>query len=176
MSELTTSRLVLRRFTEEDASFALTLLNDPDWHRFIGDNGVRTVADARAYLRDGPLAMYANHGFGLLAVECRDTHQPIGMCGLIRRDGVADVDLGFAFLPAFRARGLAREAAAATLHLGHHELNLARIVAFAAPDNVRSTRLLTAIGMQPESTTTLPGATEPLLVFSSVAPGGAGDV
>lgn len=160
---------MLRPFTEDDANFALELLNDPDWLRFIGDNGVRTLDDARAYLREGPMAMYARFGFGLLAVELKDGGQTVGMCGLIKRDGVDDVDLGFAFLPAFRARGLAREAASATLAHGHQQLAIPRIVAFTAPGNARSARLLAAIGMRPEGTATLPSSPEPLLLFASGA-------
>ncbi len=46
MKDITTPRLHLRRFAESDAPFTLTLLNDPDWLRFIGDKGVRTLADS----------------------------------------------------------------------------------------------------------------------------------
>lgn len=172
MSELVTQRLVLRRFTRDDAPFILALLNDPDWRKYIGDNGVRTPDQARAYLREGPIAMYARFGFGLLAVDLKDGGQTIGMCGLIRRDGVADVDIGFAFLPAFRARGLAREAASAILALGHQTLGIPRIVAFTAPDNAPSARLLGQIGMRLERTTVLPNSAEELLLFASGAPSG----
>jgi len=167
LSELVTQRLVLRRFTADDAPFVLALLNDPDWVKYIGDNGVRTLDDARAYLREGPISMYARFGFGLLAVDLKDGRQTIGMCGLIQRDGVADVDIGYAFLPAFRARGLAREAASAVLTLGHGALGIARIVAFTAPDNERSARLLGEIGMRLERTTVLPNSAEELLLFAS---------
>jgi len=166
---LTTPRLHLRPFTGADAPFVLALLTDPDWHRFIGDNGTRTLDDARAYLRDGPLTMYARDGFGLLAVDLNTTGETVGMCGLIRREGVADTDLGFAFLPAFRGRGLAREAAEAVLHDGHHRLGLPRIVAYVAPGNAHSMQLLGALGMRAEGTISLPGSTEELLMFSSVA-------
>ncbi|MBN8734158.1 MAG: GNAT family N-acetyltransferase [Acidobacteria bacterium] len=169
LNTLTTPRLHLRPFTEADASFTLALLNDPDWHRFIGDNGTRTLDDARSYLRDGPLTMYARDGFGLLAVDLTETGETVGMCGLIRREGVADVDLGFAFLPDHRGRGLAREAAEAMLRFGHEQLGLPRIVAYVAPGNAPSARLLGALGMQADGTTTLPGSTEELLMFSSVA-------
>ena len=172
MSELSTPRLILRRFTGDDAPFILELLNDPDWLKYIGDNGVRTLDDARCYLREGPIAMYARFGFGLLAVDRKDGGQTIGMCGLIQRDGVADVDLGFAFLPAFRARGFAREAASAVLALGHETLGIPRIVAFTAPDNERSARLLSEIGMRLERTTVLPNSAEELLLFASGVPSG----
>lgn len=167
MTELTTARLVLRRFTDDDAAFVLELLNDPDWLRYIGDNGVNTLDEARAYLLEGPLAMYGHFGFGLMAVHRNDGGSPIGMCGLIQRDGVPDVDLGFAFLPAFRGQGFAREAASATLAHGHASLGLKRIVAFTAPDNSRSARLLAGIGMRLERTTSLPNSREVLLLYAS---------
>lgn len=167
MSELSTSRLLLQRFAESDAPFILELLNDPDWLQFIGDKSVRTLDDARRYLVEGPIAMYARAGLGLWRVDLRDSHTPIGMCGLIHRDGVADVDIGFAFLPEFRAKGYAQEAASATLAFGHGSLGLKRLVAFTAPDNLSSIRLVEKIGMRRERTVTLPDSTEELLLFVS---------
>lgn len=167
MKAISTARLTLRPFSEDDAAFVLELLNDPDWLRFIGDNGVRTREDARGYLRDGPLAMYARFGLGLLCVEPKDGGEAMGMCGLIRREGVADVDIGFAFLPAFRSRGFAREAASSTLAHGHESLGIRRIVAYTARDNSPSARLLADIGMRLERTTTLPHSPEELLLFAS---------
>lgn len=166
MSQLSTPRLTLRRFTEDDAPFILELLNDPDWLRFIGDKSVQTLDDARRYVRDGPMMMYARFDLGLLCVELK-SGVPVGMCGLIRRDGVEDVDLGFAFLPAFRSQGLAREAAMATLSYGHESLGLQRIVAFTAADNAPSAQLLGKIGMRLERITTLPDSAEELLLFAS---------
>jgi RimJ/RimL family protein N-acetyltransferase len=170
MADLTTARLTLRRFTGDDAPFVLELLNDPDWIRFIGDNGVNTLEEARAYLDEGPLPMYERFGFGLLAVDLKDAGSTIGMCGLIHREGVPDVDLGFAFLPAFRHQGFAREAASATLAHGHASLGIKRIVAFTAPDNSRSARLLAQVGMRLERTTSLPNSPELLLLYASGDP------
>src|SRR5690606_38235364 len=99
---LETQRLVLRRLSAADAPFVLELLNDPAWLEHIGDRGVRTLDDARAYLAAGPVAMYAEHGFGLYLVEVREDGAPAGICGLVRRDFLDDVDLGFAFLPRYR--------------------------------------------------------------------------
>lgn len=170
MLVITTPRLNLRHFTESDAFFILSLLNDPDWLRFIGDKKVRTPDDARLYLRNGPITMYAHFGLGLWSVDLKDSGTPIGMCGLIQREGVADVDLGFAFLPAFRAQGYALEAASATLAYGQDSLGLKRIVGFTNPDNASSVRLLEKIGMQLERTVTLPDSAEELLLFASGTP------
>lgn len=145
---LLTARLAIRCFAPGDAPFIVELLNDPDWLRHIGDRGVRTLADARRYLHDGPLAMQAREGFALWAVQRRDDGTPLGMCGLLRRAGLDDVDLGYAFLPAARGKGFAREAAAAVLAHGFDALGLRRIVAITSPDNDASARVLEAIGMR----------------------------
>jgi RimJ/RimL family protein N-acetyltransferase len=146
MSVLETDRLVLRELTPEDAGFILRLLNEPSWLRFIGDKGVRTVEDARDYIVNGPMAMYARHGFGLWLVELRDAAVPIGMCGLIKRDSLEDVDLGYALLPEHWGKGYAREAAAASMAHGRDAVGLRRIVAFTDPDNEPSRRLLEDLG------------------------------
>lgn len=148
MKVIETERLTLRRLSTEDADFILSLLNDPAFLRFIGDKGVRTLEEARKYIANGPVEMYARLGFGLYLVELKDDGTPIGLCGLIKRDGLDDVDIGFAFLPEFRAKGYAYEAAAATMDYGKDVLGLARIVAITSPDNAASGRLLEKLGLR----------------------------
>src|SRR5688572_10191278 len=104
-SVIETDRLRLRLFTLEDAPLILELLNDPAWLRFIGDRKVRSIEDARAYLEKGPMRSYADRGFGLWLVERKSDGSAVGMCGLVKRDELPDVDIGFAFLEAFRRRG-----------------------------------------------------------------------
>jgi RimJ/RimL family protein N-acetyltransferase len=148
MPSYITPRLLLRPFTFDDAAFIVALLNDPDWIRFIGDRNVRSVTDAEKYLENGPMRMEAEHGFSLYAVELRDEHAVVGMCGLIQRKDLADVDLGFAFLPAARGKGYATESAAATLAWAFAHHGLPRVVAFTDPANVASGGVLTKIGMR----------------------------
>ncbi len=148
MTPLETDRLILRELTLEDAAFILELVNDPAWLRFIGDKGVRTIIDAQAYILAGPMAMYRRLGFGLWLVELKPDNLPIGICGLIKRDTLDHVDIGFAFLPAYRGRGYAGEAAAACLAYGHGTLGLDRIVATTALGNDASGRLLERIGLR----------------------------
>jgi RimJ/RimL family protein N-acetyltransferase len=143
---LETSRLRLRTLSIDDAPFILELVNEPAWLQFIGDRGVRSVEQARDYIVKGPMAMFERFGFGLYLTELKDGGVPIGICGLIKRDSLPDVDLGFAFLPRFWGRGYAREAAAASLAHGLGALGLKRIVAITSPDNQRSIRLLEQIG------------------------------
>jgi len=146
LNVLTTPRLSLDRLAPEDAPFILALLNDAAWLRFIGDRGVRTEDGAREYIVNGPMAMYAREGFGLWKASLRDTGEPIGMAGLIKRPTLDDVDLGFAFLPAWRGGGYGREAAGACVGYARDALNLRRLVAIVSPDNVDSLRLLATLG------------------------------
>ncbi len=164
---LTTPRLHLRELTPADAPFILVLLNDPDFLRYIGDRQVRTEADARRYIEQGPMAMYAAHGIGLWLVELREGGTPVGICGLLRRPGLDDPDLGFAFLPAHRGRGYAREAAGATLAHGRSALGFGRILAITSLDNRASERLLLGLGFHYDREVTLPGDPEVLKLFST---------
>jgi len=164
---LATERLILRRFTDDDDAFILELLNDPAWLRFIGDKGVRTLEEARNYLHKGPIAMYERHGFGLYLTERKSDHIPIGMCGLIKRDALEDVDIGFAFLPAYRNQGYAFESATAVLAHGQEAFGLKRIVAITSPDNDRSAALLEKLGMKLAKTVKLDGHDDEVRLYAS---------
>ena len=144
---LETNRLVLRWLTEDDASFLRELMNDPSWIEFIGDRGVRTTAQAREYLTEHYLSSYRHHGFGLYRVERKTDGDPVGICGLLRRESLSDVDLGFALLPEHRRKGFAFEAAAATVEYARSVLTLPRLVAITVPHNDSSIQLLEKLGM-----------------------------
>jgi [ribosomal protein S5]-alanine N-acetyltransferase len=148
MKVLETVRLRLRRMTFEDAAFILRLVNEPSWLEFIGDKGVHSLDDACNYIRTGPMSMYERFGFGLYLVERKSDGATLGMCGLLKRDTLPDVDIGFAFLPEFWGQGYAYEAAAAVLAHGHREFGLMRIVAITTPHNESSIRVLQRMGMQ----------------------------
>ena len=139
-----TPRLILRRFTVDDAEFILTLLNEPSFLRYIGDKKVRNLEDARQYILNGPIASYERNGFGLYAVELKESHTPIGMCGLLKREELPDPDIGFALLPDFWNRGFAFEAAAAVLQDARQKLE--RILAITTPHNDASIDLLERLG------------------------------
>lgn len=143
---LATDRLVLRRLTRDDAEFVLRLLNDDSFVRNIGDRGVRTHEQAIAYLQAGPIASYARHGHGLYLVTRASDDVAIGLCGLVRREGLAHPDLGYALLPEFTGRGYAFEAARAVLRSARDTLTLATIQAVVMPTNTRSIRLLDVLG------------------------------
>lgn len=126
------------------------LLNSPSWIQFIGDRGIRTTEQARNYILSGPMEMYTQLGFGHYAVERKEDNAPIGICGLIKRDYLNDVDLGYAFLPNYWGGGYAFEAASAIVEYGKSHFQLPRIVAITMPNNYRSIKMLEKLGFQME--------------------------
>jgi RimJ/RimL family protein N-acetyltransferase len=156
---------MLRRLSPDDAEFILRLSNEPSWLRFIGDKGVRTIEDARAYILQGPVEMYSRLGFGLYLVALKEGGASIGLCGLIKRDSLEDVDIGFAFLPEYWGRGYAFEAASAVMAYGGNVLGLKRIVAITSVDNDSSAKLLEKLGLRFEGMLKLSNDSEEVRLF-----------
>ena len=142
-----TPRLMLRQLVLNDADFIFELVNESAFLQFIGDKGVRTLDDACDYLRKGPMDSYERHGFGLYAVCLRDGTRT-GICGLVKREGLGDVDVGFAFLSRHRSKGYAVESAAAILEHARRVLGLQRVVAITSPENFNSIAVLEKIGLK----------------------------
>ena len=165
MNILETERLTLRQMRVEDAEFIFELVNEAAFIRNIGDKGVRTLDDARNYILNGPVASYAKFGFGLYLVTLRATGEAIGICGLLKRDSLEDVDVGFALLEKFRRKGFAYESVAAVMEYGRNALGLKRIVAITSPDNEDSMRVLEKIGLRFEKTIRMPGSDEDTRLF-----------
>ncbi|HYE72924.1 MAG TPA: GNAT family N-acetyltransferase [Blastocatellia bacterium] len=161
-----TERLTLRQIRLDDAPFFLELLNEPSFLNNIGDKGVRNLDDAHQYLINGPIASYEKFGFGLYLVELKDSLMPIGMCGLLKREGLTDPDIGYAFLPRYWSKGYAIESADAVMKYGRDILKLKRIVAITKPDNHSSIRVLNRLGLRYEKLVKLPGIEEECSLFT----------
>src|SRR5665213_2716739 len=168
MSEIETDRLRLRRLVAGDAPFILALLNEQSFLRFIGDKGVRTLDDARDYIAT-QTASYDRFGFGLYLAERKRDGAAIGICGLVKRDSLDDVDVGFALLPAFWSQGYAVESASAVIAHATDVLKLPRIVAITNPDNIGSINVLTTIGLRFRQMTKLSADGRELKLFSTDA-------
>lgn len=167
MHVLDTPRLALRWLEPADAGFLFELMNDPDWLCYIGDRGIRTPGDARRYIVERLRAQCETLGFGLYRVALRAGDSPVGLCGFVKRDWLDDVDIGFAFLPAFRGQGYAREAAAATLDFGRTRLGFSRIAAIVAPGNGASVRLLERLDLRFERMVTPPGEATAVCLYAT---------
>ncbi len=165
-----TPRLMLRHFTLDDGAFVLRLLNEPSFHEYIGDKGVRTLEGAHAYLTDGPLASYAQHGHGLNLVLLRDSGTPIGMCGLLKRDTLEAPDIGYAFMPEHWGAGYAIEAAEAILASAWDHFGLTRVLAITNEHNAPSQRLLVKLGFVEEAPRVLQEGAPAVRTFAKARP------
>lgn len=148
MTLIETDRLIINDFSLDDAAFIIKLVNSPGWLQYIGDRNVKTLDDAHRYLENGPLKSYQQWGFGLYRVALKNTNTAIGMCGLIRREVLNDIDIGFALLPAYEGKGYAYEAAKAVLDYASNQLGLNRILAITMVDNAASMKLLQKLGLR----------------------------
>jgi [ribosomal protein S5]-alanine N-acetyltransferase len=164
---LSTARLKLRHLTLDDAAFMLELLNEKPFRENIGDRGVRSITDAKTYLAKGAIASYQDFGFGLYAVEQKDSAEPIGICGLSKRESLDHPDLGFALLQKFHGQGYAQESAEAVMHYARNTLNLRRIEAITKPQNRASILLLEKLGFHFEKTIRMPGESADTSLFAS---------
>ena len=164
---LDTERLVLRKLSLGDTAFILALLNTPTFIKFIGDRKIRTKLEAEGYLVNGPLRSYSENGFGLWLIELKNDKTPIGICGLIKREGLEDVDIGFALMPDYEGKGYGYEAAAATMNYGKTKLGLERIIAITTSNNINSINLIKKIGLHFEKYIFLPNGTEKLMLFGN---------
>jgi RimJ/RimL family protein N-acetyltransferase len=167
VSVLETERLTLREATEDDAPFVLELLNSRGFIEGIADRGVRTLEQARDYIRERMVAQYREHGFGMWVATPKDESAPVGLAGLVKRDVLPHVDVGYAFLERAWGRGYAQEAAAAVLRHAREALGLQTVVAITSPDNRASQRVLEKIGLRFVEMIELPGWDEPSAYFST---------
>lgn len=139
---LETPRLLIREFTSDDAAFIYTLMNTASWLRFIGDRNIHSEEDALEHIESKLIADYKTLGFGFWCVVEKSSGLPIGMNGLIKRENLHDVDLGFAFLPESAGKGYAYESSRLILDYAKEALKLEKLIAITNQDNTRSQALL----------------------------------
>lgn len=163
--EFRTPRLRLRPFENGDAPFILNLLNSAGWLRYIGDRNIRNLEDAELYLRAKILRSYEDLGYGLLLVSSLQSGEALGMCGLVKREGLDFPDLGFAFLPEHTGKGYALESARAVLDGAKENLSYEKLQAITLAGNLASIRLLNKLGMYYKGQVNLPDDPETLLLY-----------
>jgi RimJ/RimL family protein N-acetyltransferase len=163
---LETERLALSELEPADAPFILELVDGPGFRENIGDRGVRDLDGARGYI-EGVMGGYAKNGFGLWRLDLKATGEPVGICGLVKRDGLELPDVGYAILERFWGSGFATESAAAVLAHGHRVLGLPRISAITKPTNLGSIAVLEKIGLKFLGLRLLPGADSEICYFET---------
>jgi ribosomal-protein-alanine N-acetyltransferase len=152
-----TERLTVRRIELGDAAFMVTMLNDPGFLANIGDRGVRTIEEAETYIRERVHASYDANSFGMFRVALKDSDEPVGTCGFVRREGLGGPDLGFAYLAAHTGKGYGYEAGRGMLAWGHDALGLGPLLAITAIGNAASAALLRKLGLREQGRVAIPG-------------------
>lgn len=167
MAEIKTGRLSIGQFSLDDAPFILRLLNEPTFIEHIANKGVRDLDGARDYLRNGPLASYERHGFGLWFVRFLDNNKPIGIAGLLKRDYLEYIDIGYALLPEHCGAGYAFEMTSAVMGYARDVINAGKVVAIVSKENAPSIKLLGKLGFEPDEVLHLPGDDKKTRLFAS---------
>lgn len=165
---LETHRLIIKEITLKDAPFFLKLANDPAWIQFIGDRNIHTIKDAKNYITTKIISSYTKNGFGFYLVKTKVGNHSIGITGLIIRDGLENIDVGFAFLPEYRSKGYAYEATKKVLHYAKTKLNINPIVAITDIDNIKSGNLLERLGFKFDKLIQLPKETNQCKLFITI--------
>lgn len=145
---LETDRLKIRALTIIDAGFILQLMNTPTWIKNIGSRNVNDKTTASNYIANNIINSYHINGFGLFLVHSKNDNQPVGICGIVKREGLSIPDLGFAMLPIYEGKGFATEASKTVVNYAKKNLGLAVLAGITKPENIASIHVLEKVGMQ----------------------------
>lgn len=165
MSVLTTSRLEIIELSISDTPFIFELLNTPSWKKFIGDRGIKTQDDAKNYIINKFIPAYSTWWFGFRLVRLKEDKTPLGICGLVKRDALEHIDIGFAFLPQYEGKGYGFESASAVMEHAKTVLKVKTIAGITNSDNKSSIALLEKLGLHFQKMIQLPGETEEIMLF-----------
>lgn len=160
-----TERLHVIPTTENDAKFIYELLNTPKWIKYIGDRGVKTVENAKDYIKEKMIPQLERLGYSNYTLIRKEDNKKIGTCGLYDREGLEGIDIGFAFLPEYEKKGFAFEASSKIRDIAFNEFEIKSISAITTKDNISSQKLLEKLGFEHTGITKLPNDNEELLVY-----------
>lgn len=162
---LQTKHFNLREASESDADFILKLINQPAWKQYISNHSIETLSQARKYISSKLTPMYDELGLGLWIVESIHDKLPVGLCGLIKRESLKHIDLGFGFLPQYWGKGFAYETSIQCLRHAFENLNRPTVYAITVPSNKRSVKLLERLGFHYKENYSHPNSSEVLSLF-----------
>ena len=163
---LTTERLVLCEFNTEDAPFVFSLVNSPDYIKYIVDRNVRSTEDAVEFIKKDFLQSYHLNGFGTFHLSLKETGIPIGSCGLKKREYLHFPDIGYVLLPEYYGLGYAFEIAQAVRQYGILQLGFTNIHAMILPENERSVHLIVKLNFQYDRDLILPVTGEKVSLYT----------
>jgi [ribosomal protein S5]-alanine N-acetyltransferase len=143
-----TSRLILRKFNENDVESLLSFLGDPEVMRF-SITGPETRADIQTKYLPGCLKRYSRDGLGQWAVIRKSDGICVGECGICIQqvDGEKEFEISYRMRRDCWGNGLATEAARACRDYGFKTAGLRRLISIIEPENAASIRVAEKIGM-----------------------------
>jgi len=142
-----TPRLILRRFTEEDAPLIYELTSDPEILKYVHEAVLKNEAQAKTIIANIILPQYKLN-LGRWAIHTKADNQFIGWCGLKYIEKTGITDLGYRLLKKEWGKGYATEAARYTLNYGLKDLGIEVITGIAQVDNSASINVLEKLGMR----------------------------
>ncbi|MGD9099541.1 MAG: GNAT family protein [Anaerolineae bacterium] len=146
---ITTARLVLRRYTPDDAQDILTFASHPSVTRIALDFQV-TAEGVQEYIeRQNAYQPFEKGKCFDLAIELKEERKVIGFLGFIHREHQQG-EIGYALGVDYRGRGLATEAAEALVAYAFDALGLHKIQADTSSANPGAWRLMERLGMRRE--------------------------
>ncbi|MEO8446025.1 MAG: GNAT family N-acetyltransferase [bacterium] len=148
MKIIETERMYLREFTKDDIEEMSVIYSDEDVMRYIGKGG-RADKKQTGLMLESFIKSYEENGFGLFAVIEKGSDEIVGHCGFSKLNN-GDVEIAYLFSKKCWGKGMATEAAGATLRYGFSQLKLAKIVALAYPQNLPSVNVIQKIGLKSE--------------------------
>lgn len=152
-----TERLTLRAFRDDDLEAYAALISDPIVSRFLGDG--RPISRMEAWRQ---IAMITGHwllrGFGLWAVEERETGHLIGRIGLHEPAGWPGFELAYTLGRDWWGKGFAQEAGRASLKHAREVMGRDEIISVIRPDNAASIKVATSLGAERAETVEFFGA------------------
>ena len=148
MNIIETKNLYLRIPSLSDASVLLSLFNQEDCIKYIGDKNLKSIKDTKLFIEEKFLAMYREQGFCLFVIELKSSSVAVGICGLVKRDGLDGIDIGFALLSGYQKQGIITEAALATKDYACNSLKLKRLLGITDVNNLASIAVLEKIGLR----------------------------
>ncbi|PXF20885.1 MAG: GNAT family N-acetyltransferase, partial [Methanobacteriota archaeon] len=149
---MTTERLLLRRWCEDDHEPFAEMMADAEFNRYMPGPFDRSESDAMIEQFEGNFEI---DGFGMWALELPGKTPFIGCIGLtVPRTALPFcpcVEIGWRIAPRFLNHGYATEGALAALRFGFEQAELDEIVSFTVPDNLASRRVMEKIRMRRDS-------------------------
>ncbi len=162
-----TERLSLRKMTEHDAPFLFDLLNSEGWKKYIGDRNIQTFEDAEHYITKKLNPNFDTFGYGYMVAVRKSDQVPIGICGILKRDGLDLSDVGFALLPNFEGQGYAYEMTISMIEYCKSNFDVHHLCGITLPENVKSIQLLEKIGLTFKKNINIPQDNETLMYFDN---------